>query len=457
MTSHNSKNLIINSALLSAGLFFIIWNFVIGVQKPVWLDEVATFLTIGVPDIGRLVSNLYGGCDTNPPLYFIAAFVTAKMFGLTVTVLKLLSLVFALGGLLVFYRAFRDRIKLQSFLLCLLGISVSSFFSQYLTTEIRSYSLFFALSFLLLSHYRTISTLERIHVGQILFYALIIILLLHVHYFSLVYVALLLIFEVCYSAPKRRFNVLLSAMIALIVYAPWIGGIVNQLKGVHYTSWQQAPSVIQLLNMPHYFLGYPLLIVLIVCVAALSFRRDAAASAFSDKQNRGEIFLLGLFSLLPFFLYVLSLFLPIVFTQRYFVPSYVSMLILIALLANEFLQERSYLVVALMILFTAMGVRTLVIYKNNVDSLKAALEQDLKLNAEGIPVVCESPHIFFPLDFYAVQRGSSHFYLVLDEESARANGSVRNAVFDYYWNSRLKEVYALPRVTEWNDFPKLLQ
>lgn len=452
MTSYNSKKFLINGSLIGLGIFFLTYNFVIGVQKPVWLDEIATFLTISVSSISKLISNLYSGCDTNPPVYFVIAFVVSKMTSLTVIVMKFLSLVFALAGLVVFYRGYRDRIRLESFLLCFLGIAISSFFSQYLTTEIRAYSLFFALSFLLLAQYRKISTLERINVVPMLSYALIIALLLYVHYFSLFYVALLVIFEICYSVPRRRLNVLLASVVALIAYAPWIGGILNQLKAVHYTSWQPPPSVMELLGIPHYFFGYPLLLTFLICVPAIVSRRGVGTSAFFHAQNRREIILLGLFAFLPLFIYLLSLFLPIVFTQRYFVPSYVSMLILLALLVNDFLPDHSYLVVALIVLFTAIGMHKLITYKANVESLKAELEHDLKLNSEGIPIVCESPHIFYPLDFYALREGNSHFYLVLDEESARAVGNVRNAIFDYYWNSRLREVYGLLRVIEWNDF-----
>jgi hypothetical protein len=454
MTSHNSRSLIINAILLGTGIFFLTTNFVIGIQKPIWLDEIATVLTISVSSISKLVSNLYSGCDTNPPLYFIVALVVTKMTSLTVIVLKLVSLVFALTGLFIFYHEFKARIRLESFLLCLLGIAVSTFFSQYLTTEIRAYSLFFALSFLLLTQYRKISTVERINVGKMLSFALIIMLFLYVHYFALFYVVMLVIFEMCYSVPEGRLNVLLAAMIALIAYAPWIGGIVNQLKAVHYTSWQPTPSILQVLDTPHYFFGYPLLIFLVICALAMVFRRKVGTSAFFHEQNKREIILLGLFALLPLFIYLLSMFIPIVFTQRYFVPSYVSMLILLALLINDFLPDRSYLIAALLVLFTAIGVHKLVAYKNNVESLKAKLEHDLKLNSEGIPIVCESPYVFYPLDFYAQREGNSHFYLVLDKESAQAAGSVRNAIFDYYWNSRLKEVYELPRVVEWNDFSK---
>ena len=70
-----------------------------------------------------------------------------------------------------------------------------------------------------------------------------------------------------------------------------------------------------------------------------------------------------MFALLPLFIYLLSMFIPIVFTQRYFVPSYVSMLILLALLINDFLPDRSYLIAALLVLFTAIGVHKLVAYK----------------------------------------------------------------------------------------------
>ena len=111
MATYTLKNLVINVMLLAMGIFFLICNFIIGVQKPVWLDEINTFLTIGVSSIAKLVSNIYSGCDTNPPLYFVIAFAVTKITSLTVIVLKLLSLFFALAGLIIFYTGYADRMK----------------------------------------------------------------------------------------------------------------------------------------------------------------------------------------------------------------------------------------------------------------------------------------------------------------------------------------------------------
>ena len=50
--------------------------------------------------------------------------------------------------------------------------------------------------------------------------------------------------------------------------------------------------------------------------------------------------------------------------------------------------------------------------------------------------------------------GTPIFIWCLIRRAHKRLGLSRNAIFDYYWNSRLKEVYELPRVVEWNDFSK---
>ena len=122
------------------------------------------------------------------------------------------------------------------------------------------------------------------------------------------------------AIPCRKEDSMFSfpRVVAIIAYVPWIGGIVNQLKAVHYTSWQPPPNVMDLLVCHTTFSAIP-------CSLYSSFLRwhdcfaARLAQAHSFLNRAGEkSFLLGLFALLPFFLYLLSLFLPIVFHAALF-------------------------------------------------------------------------------------------------------------------------------------------
>jgi len=79
------------------------------------------------------------------------------------------------------------------------------------------------------------------------------------------------------------------------------------------------------------------------------------------------------------------------------------------------------------------------------------LDYFLQLDNSGLPVICESPHIFYPLWYYS----DKNYNLVLDWESSNVEGNVKNSVFDYYGNLRAKKIYDLKLVLIWSEFINL--
>ena len=427
--------------ILAVGLLFISSNLIIGLYKPLWLDEVASLNLLKVTSWSNLLNNIYNGADTNPPLYFLLLFFVQKLTK-SVIYFRLFSVSLSITGLILLLRFLRKFVNKQTTAIVLIIISISYFFPQYLMVEVRPYAMFFLLSVLFLVQYYRISFQNQKNIFNILSLIFITIFLLYTHYFAIFYIIITLIFEI-FNKNRKNYLVLISILIGILSFLPWVVAIRNQLSLIHGIVWQAKPKIWEIIKLPSfYFNSFLTIFVLIGSVVGLFIKKIDFTKI--HKEYGGFLILIIIFSLFPFINIILTYFNLSVSEPRYYIPSYISYIFILAIILNLFeLVEYKLLLIPILIILFIYGSIMEVSYFKFQRSRKEEIKFLLKLNQTSLPILCESPHKFYPLDFYAKENGISNFYFILDKESAVLKSNVKNAIFDYYWNENLKHIYKL--------------
>ena len=119
MTYHSYSDMKFKEYLSSRKLFevigfcsviiLLIAEIFIGIQKPLWYDEIATLKVIRVPTLYELISLCYNGADTNPPLYFIVLWLLRQIFGENIIMFRIFSSVLAISGTFIFFNFFKKK------------------------------------------------------------------------------------------------------------------------------------------------------------------------------------------------------------------------------------------------------------------------------------------------------------------------------------------------------------
>ena len=101
------------------------------------------------------------------------------------------------------------------------------------------------------------------------------------------------------------------------------------------------------------------------------------------------------------------------------------------------------------VLILFLGVYRIWKFNNDIQSSNQKLKSYLNFENKDLPIVCESPHLFYPLNYYSEKKS---FWYVIDSTSAAIQGNVSNSMFDYYWNRKMKEYYNINNIIEWEIF-----
>jgi mannosyltransferase len=130
-------------ALAGITLLGAILRFVTISSQSYWLDEAATVHLVHMP-LGQLLHQVRVS-ETTPPLYFIVAWIWAKLFGTGEVGLRSLSALLGIGAIPLTYACGRELISRWAGLLAAVFAAVSPFLIWY-SQEARSYMLFAVLS-----------------------------------------------------------------------------------------------------------------------------------------------------------------------------------------------------------------------------------------------------------------------------------------------------------------------
>jgi len=425
--------------------FLLTLSFYLGLEKRLWLDEIFTLIYTNVSSFSILVKNIPISGDLNPPFYYLIIFIVRNVFPESIITYRIVSALIALFGLFYLVFLFKNHFKAKNSFIVILLLSISWFYSLYLFIEIRSYGLIFLFFVVFTIFWFKILENNLIKKNDYLGLGLTVLFLFYTHYFSFVYVFPLLI---VLGYKKNNKEIYFSLLLIFLFSLPLIYILKNQLEVFHGTTWQEIPSLYQIISLPFTFWG-KLFFLVITILHLVNYHKvkKIYLKIFADKNLM--LFLYIVF-FIPIFVFILSRFSLMVFVERYFILTFIGLAILIGIIVDGLVFESKHKALFLVI-FICLGFYYNAKFNYVNKETNEKLDYFLQLDNSGLPVICESPHIFYPLWYYS----DKNYNLVLDWESSNVEGNVKNSVFDYYWNLRAKKIYDLKLVLIWSEFINL--
>ena len=244
-------------------------------------------------------------------------------------------------------------------------------------------------------------------------------------------------------------------VLAFLAFLPWSNAIINQFSVFHGYVWQEPPEFLRIIKLPYIFLSYLSFLLLLILGFFLGSRKRILIHEISNEYNLLVVIVSTLWVLIPFVIGIASKIGFFVYVERYFAISLIGYLLLATALLNLIYENKKGKIVLFCLAVFLYSVH-IVNYEKDIYFNRSHLASQIDLVKKGSVIVCESPHQFFPLYYYTGIQNRKNIYLILDKNSALEKGSVKNEIFDYYWNMNLKKYYSHPNILEWNDFNKLL-
>ena len=284
-----------------------VWG--LGYQS-LWLDELTTMNeTAPATSWGELLNYLKTG-EHHPPLFFIVEKVSFNFFGYNPFVARIIPAIAGVAGVWAMYRLGKEILNKQLGLICAILTCVNYFCLAY-SQEARPYS--FAFLFATLSFTWFVKLMKDPSKRNMVWYAVLSLLLLYTHYYSLFVMAaqsvLALIFIFQEDGAQRRAlarSFFIAAIIICIGYAPWLTHFIANLA--LHTFWikEISPAFLQ-----NYFFDYfgnaDLLNPLMLFLLFSFFVKTAMNTESNDIRKLKENPLLFTFTLILFWIFVVLL------------------------------------------------------------------------------------------------------------------------------------------------------
>lgn len=423
------------SYLLFFTLFSAVTFLYLGFSKPLWLDEILTLQIIKDDSPIQIINKLFLGSDTNAPLYFVLIKIYSSLFGIHDISLKLFSaliVAIALWVNLKLINEYTDH-KLDIYI-TFLFLFVSQSVSSYLLTEVRTYPLVYLLSSILI--YQLFKKgIARIPMVSTI--ALVTVALMYTHYFSFYLISALIIYELF---TKRRKKIVYGMLIGLLLFIPWLPAVYNQLmiggKIVHHGS-----ITISSLLEQYFFLigkGGILLIILLIGYAFLQKRKIVITN----------ICWLSIIAFVPVVNIILSYYGYSVHTPRYFLYSLIPIIIIFTILLSH-LNTNVVFRLMIIVLISSLAANRIYEYNKHITKSNHLIQSIKKLEYYNLPIVCESPHLQYPLEHYLKHQ---KIFFLLDSLSAFSSGNIKNAHYDFLLLQNYKNYYDLKNIVYFDAF-----
>lgn len=409
-----------------------------GFEKNLWLDELFSIQVIDQDAPKEIISKLYLGADTNVPLYFVLIKFYSEIFGSSDIALKIFSLICVFLSLIILYRIFRNfGFNEIDTLLVLFFLILSQAIATYLLVEIRTYSLYFLLSTLLvLIYFRSLSSDS---VTDYFHFIFINTALLYTHYYAFFLISAVTIYEVLFHRRKKYF---LSLLFSFSLFAVWIPAVINQYSIGNGLVHHSIPSVIDVVYFYRFLIGFGGIFILFTLIIYLIF--------IEKRRELNRILVFGIIlSISPLINIIFSNIGISVHSPRYFIFSLIGLSIILLYIIDK-LQFK--LKIILMIILTALGVNRVLAYSSYIYEDRKFVEKLNEKSLSDFPLVAESPHIFYPIDYYNEKQ---EVFFLLDSLSAFATGNIKNAPYDYYLLKNYQRFYFLPNILPLENFLKI--
>jgi mannosyltransferase len=434
---HHAKNTI-HPAVLDfsvLGLGLVIFATLV-LQKlsywSIWFDEAYSwYITkFSFSDIAH-----YTASDVHPPLYYWLLKIWEMLFGTSELALRSLSLLFALAAISAGFVLVRKLFGRKAAWVSLLLMILSPMLIRY-SQEARMYTLVTAIctfdTYVLVKVTETTDTRKRRR--WLALYGFLLAMGMWTNYFSaLVWLAhwvwrgwsVAQVSSTFKTWFKTFFNRewLLVHVFAIILFAPWIPFMITQLSGIQHSGfWIGAVGADTLTNYLTNIFFYqehwqlqPLLALLLILLIIIVVTYSVSLYRKLETKQKSYYVLVLCVSIVPVVLLFLGSLPPLKssFVERYLLSAVLGLMLFVgvtlALGVTKFKKTGRIISIGLVVVALCFGVSQVLIrgnYNNNsryLPNTKQLMQQIAHSSPAGVPVIADSPYLYYELSFYATK------------------------------------------------------
>lgn len=334
-------------------------------HESLWHDEALTINVAEKTITGIIDSSYY---DSHPPLDYIIFHFWIKIFGDSESSTRCLSVIFGVLSVYFIYRVGELLFNKEIGILSSFILSISLYSIKY-SQEVRSYSLLILL--ILLSNYCFIKILKEkdskninIKSKNVIGYIIFATAAIYIHLFGLFYIIFQNIYYLFVS--KKDIRTWVTAQFAILVlFSPWIPGMVRQMTGYVNTNalYIPRPGIGDIYNIFKLFSGNDVSLVIfavIIIVGLIIFNRHEQLMSYKYEK----VFVL-MWLFVPILLgFIISQFYQPIFSDRYFIASLPALILLVSYGLFNF--QKPILISALLLSIVVVNIPSMNDYYQNV-------------------------------------------------------------------------------------------
>ena len=361
--------------------------------QSVWLDEIHT-LNESNPNLS--ISEIYKTLlitEPHPPLYFIIAHYFFIIFGYTTIVVRILSVLFGIGGLVAIYLLAKELMNKKVGLIAIAILSVN-YFHIYYSQEARMYSMLFFTT--TLSYYFLVRLIKKPTINRAILHAIFAALMIYTHFFALFalfaeYFILLFFILKPYNIERKKMlgYTVISGLITLLLYVPALKLFIETTKRT--SIWIQMPTVDVYTQMFKEFFGNSEMVLFIIFTLLIHFFINLYNRKVKTNLQINPIEEKQIFSFFILFSWILiSLLIPLISTyvklpmliSRYFINIVPAIIIVIAI--GIYYIKNNLIKIAILSIFIIFSFTDIVIVKNYYKTpLKTQFREATKFIADN--------------------------------------------------------------------------
>lgn len=446
-----------------------------------WLDNLFTINLMAAANLPDLWAAIASGIDANPPLYMTVAWLIVHALPRSVSwieALTWLNVVLIVATLAVLFRIGRRLVSSLASWMAVFLFAALNDGAIYLALELRTYALFFLITTLcILFQQRLMSNHCR---ADFILLGILHCLLALVHTFGIVYVLCIGMSAFISTAGNDRAAAKLSllAMVpAVVAFACWLPFLLVQMDVSKPYSWIPRPGILELARS-----AFPSPLSALVglgemaCLAGflpwyLRTRSEGSragnlrwlATDASSQPFRFASLLLLSISLFAIFAWTISRAVFPLFLARYFTPNLIISFalnlalceFLVELCKREMSRPQAKTIMGMFAIVSPAFLAVVLSYKIPANPHIPCTngEGDFfedRFVRDGVPIIVESPHVWFPRVYYSQYRSLYRFPLDWDVVLKFTDRATNNAT-DFNIMQRFKRFAGLSSILSTED------
>jgi hypothetical protein len=409
-----------------------------------WLDDLFTVNLLAAESLTDLWAAITSGIDANPPLYMTGAWLIVHAMPRSISwieALTWLNVALIVTSLVVLFRIGRRLVSSQASWMAVFLFAALNDGPIYLVLQLRTYALFFLITTAcILFQQRLMESHCR---ADLILLGILYCLLALAHTFGIVYVLCIGLSAFISTARDDRGAAKLSLLAmapAVLAFACWLPFLLIQMEVSKPYSWMPQPGILELVRSAF---PSPLSVLVglaeMACLAGflpwyLRIQSEDSrvghlrwlATDQSSRQLRFACVLLLSISLFAIFSWMISRAVFPLFVARYFTPNLIISFalnlalceILVELCRREVARPQPKTLLAVFGIASPALLAIVLLYKTSaspqIPCMNGGAFFEDRFVRDGLPIIVESPHVFFPRLYYSQYRSLYRFPLDWD-------------------------------------------